>query len=180
MQVSRKLRTASTVMAWLSLAGAALFAVAVPLAFLVPNPMIHFAGLNLGFTVDNITAATPLLYRLAALGVAAIPVGLGLWMAMTLFRLFRAYAAGRVFDATAISLLNRVASLMFGMVLTSKMAEAAQSQILAWAAGGHGLFVSLGITTEWLGYLFVAGVALVIARVMAEAQRLADENAKFV
>ncbi len=182
MQVSRNLRTASTVMAWLSLMSALLMAIAVPLAYLVPNPIIHLggtlAGTAIGFTADNITSATPLVYRVATLAAASIPVGLGIWLLATLFRLFRSYASGQVFDAAAIAHLNRVASLMFWTVLTAKLSEAVQSAILASSAGKFA--VTFGITTAWFGYLFVAGVALVIARVMAEAQRLADENAKFV
>jgi|WetSurMetagenome_2_1015567.scaffolds.fasta_scaffold727689_2 hypothetical protein len=183
MQVSRKLRTASSVMAWLALAGAAVLATTVPLAYLAPFDFLNAGGAKLGFHVSlanglEITTAIPLLYRLGALAAAMVPTGLTLWALLVLFRLFRAYAAGRVFDDAALNGLKQLAGLLFLIVLASKAEELAATYI-----------VSLSQNTRWIGmsvsfddftWLFVAGVAVVIARVMAEAHKLARENETFI
>ncbi len=179
MPTPSKLRTASTVMAWLSLAGAVLLAAAVPLTFLVPNPSLSFgAHGKLAFMDDAVTAAIPLANRALAMMVAAVPTALAVWALVTLFRLFRFYAAGKVFEVAPLKCLNRVTSLSFWFVLTKIVAESVKNYILQSAAG-HGS-ISLSISTSEFGMLFLAGVALVITRVMAEAKRLADENATFI
>jgi hypothetical protein len=179
MQVSRKLRTASTVMAWLSFTGAAVIAIAVPLAFLVPNPLVTLGpGARIGATVDEVTAAIPLIWRAAAMAIALVPIGLAIWALISLFQLFRFYAAGRVFETPALSCLKRVSTLLFMYVLADIPCSMLKSYVLHAAAGQF--WFAYNITGIEFVYLFLAGVVLVIARVMGEAQRLADENAKFV
>lgn len=179
MQVSRKLRTASTVMAWLSFTGAAVLSIAVPLAFLVPNPVVTLGpAAHIGATVDEVTAAIPLMWRAAALMIALVPLGLAVSTLLSLFRLFRFYAAGHVFEASALSCLTRVSTLLFWYVLASIPCAMLTSFVLHASAGQF--WFAYKITGSEFVYLFLAGVVLVIARVMAEAQRLADENAKFV
>jgi len=183
MQVSRKLRTASSVMAWLSLLGAGVLFIAVPLAYLAPVNFLDAGGIKLGIHASfasglEITTAIPFFYRLAALAVAMLPTGLTLWALLVLFRLFRAYAAGQVFDDAALNWLKRLAGLLFLIVLTSKAGEAATTYIVSLSQSRRWFGVSF--TTDDLTWLFVAGVAVVIARVMAEAHKLARENETFI
>lgn len=182
MVISPKLRTASSVMAWLSLAAAMACAITASIGILSPLEF-HHGGLNLvmHFSLPNgsaITQATPLIYRAAVFLAASIPIGLSVWMLLTLSRTFRHFATGRVFDTATLSCINRVASLLVWMVL----AEIPTQPIILFIMGR-------AVGQSWYGYLiagdefpklFSAGVVLVIARVMAEAQRIADENAKFV
>lgn len=186
MQISTKLQRASQVMAWVSLAAAAVLAVSVPLAHLVPDASLavghgtgsDFHGTMIRVAADDITAATPLTYRLWTLAAALVPAGLTIWALVTLFRLFRFYAAGAVFAAAPLACLKRVAALLFWIVLAFAFSNSAKTYILGLAAGKTA--ISFAFSTYELSYLFVAGVAVVITRVMGEACRIADENATFI
>ena len=80
----------------------------------------------------------------------------------------------------ALSSLNRVAALMFWYVLVSFVTQAPVSYLLSlYRPPGH-REISLGFTSHDVTFLFMAGVVLVIARVMGEARRVADENESFV
>jgi hypothetical protein len=180
MQVSAKLRKASRVMAWLSIAGAVLYVAGDLLVFLAPEFCHHLGFIEVHHTGIEITPQIPLVFRAGALFADFIPGALIVWALIELFRLFRLYAAGLVFDTAALSCLNRVASLMFWYVLVSFLAQAPISFLLSWPGPAGNREISLTVTTHDFSVLFVAGVVLVIARVMAAAQQLADENAKFV
>lgn len=179
MAISQKLRSASSVMAWLSLSGAVMLTIAVPLAFLVPNPTVPLGGgLKLGFVADDVTAAIPFAHRTLALAVTAVPIGCIIFALVMLFRLFRLYAAGRVFNQEAIRLLQHITTSLFCAVLAQPVAQSLNTYILHLYLGQKWITINLGIGN--LSCLFLAGVALVISRVMAEAKKLADENANFV
>jgi hypothetical protein len=180
MQISTKLQRASQIMAWMSLTAAVGLALAVPVAYLLPDASValgHGTG-QIRVMADDITAAVPLSYRLWALLAALVPTGLTVWALVTLFRLFRFYAAGAVFEAAPLACLRRVASLLFWIVLAHAFATSAKTYILGLIAGKTA--ISFAFSTYELSYLFVAGVAVVITRVMGEACRIADENATFI
>jgi len=179
---SPKLKTASAVMAWLSLSAALLVAITMTVGILYPVE-IHQHGLHLAIQLVlpnglTVSQATPFVYRIAIFGVALLPTGLTVWMLLSLFRLFRLFSFGRVFDAETLAVVSRVASLLFAMVLAEIMAQPAILDLLGRAVGQ--LQLGYLITGDELPRLFAAGAVVVIARVMAEARRIADENAKFV
>ena len=102
------------------------------------------------------------------------------WALVELYRLFLLYAAGEVFSTGALTSLNRVAALMFWYVLVSFATQAPVSYLLSlYRPPGH-REISLEFTSHDVSLLFMAGVVLVIARVMGEARRVADENESFV
>ena len=182
MAQSPKLKTASAMMAWLSLTVALAIAIAMPIGILYPVDF-HHGGFHLTFQYAlpggfAVSQATPFVYRMAIFGIALLPIGLTVWMLLSLFRLFRLFTQGCVFDAKAQSLIGRVASLLFAMVLAEIVTQPAILYLLGRAVGQ--LRLGYVITGDELPNLFAAGVILVIARVMAEANRIAEENAKFV
>ncbi len=179
MGVSHKLVKASRIMAWLSLLGAIAYVAAEFLVFLAPN-IGRALDIEIHHTGADITMAIPFAYRLAALVVDLIPTALVVWALIELYRLFQHYAKGEVFSRAALGHLNRVAALMFWQVLVSFIAQAPISYLLSlYRPAGH-REISLGLGSNDFAFLFMAGVVLVIARVMAEARRMADENESFV
>lgn len=179
MGVSPKLVKASRIMARLSLLGAIVYAAGECLVFLAPN-IGRALDIEIHHTGADITTAIPFAYRLAALVVDLIPTALVVWALIELYRLFQHYAKGEVFSVAALGNLNRVAALMFWQVLVSFIAGAPVSYILSLYRGAGHREISLGLGSNDLAFLFMAGVVLVIARVMAEARRMADENESFV
>lgn len=183
MAISSKLRSTSTVMAWLSLFGVALLVVFVPVAFLAPMEIVRHDGLVLQIKtmLPNgmaVTTTIPLVWRAFALAVVAIPTALMIGVLIELFRLFKGFAGGKVFDGGVLTHFRRAATFLFWSVIAGIPAQAAIFYAMGQAKG------QFWLGYLWTGfepvYLFAAGVLLVITRVMAEAQRLAEENAKFV
>jgi hypothetical protein len=170
-------------MAWLSLVGVGVLAVAVPISFLAPMEIVRHGGLVLQIKVMlpngmEVTTAIPLLWRAFALAVTAVPTTLMIGVLIELFRLFKGFAGGCVFDGGVLIHFRRAATLLFWSVIAGIPAQAAIFYAMGQAKG------QFWLGYLWTGfepvYLFAAGVLLVISRVMAEAQCLAEENAKFV
>ena len=117
--------------------------------------------------------------RLGA-AVSMLPVALSLYGLWQLWCLFALYALGRVFDADALRRLRRFAWAVFAGALMAPLIRAAMSVVLTLGnpPGRRQLVIGL----SWDDYLVVllAIVLIAIATVMAEAVRLAQENAGFV
>ncbi|HEY2070930.1 MAG TPA: DUF2975 domain-containing protein [Rhizomicrobium sp.] len=179
MTVSPQLVRASKIMACLSLVGAVIAPAVVIGCFLFPSGTraldIHFGHLGAEL-VDSV----PLQYRLAALVFALIPTGIASWGLVVLARLFRCYARGEVFTAVPLKALSQVTAALFWNVLAAFLTQAPISLLLTYYLGHGHREISLSLGSDDVQVLFVAGVTYVIARVMGEARRLADENEGFV
>jgi hypothetical protein len=169
----------SNVMAWLSTLGFVCIPIMVVYAFLEPDhsKWMMFDFDHLG---EHITSSVPLEYRLLALVCTFVPTGFSMWALWSLRQLFLLYAHGSVFSKEALAALNHVAVALFASVIVGFCIQAPTSLALTWPLGAHHREISLSFGSSDVATLFMAGVVLVIARVMAEAQRMADENAKFV
>lgn len=177
--VSRNLAVLSRTMAWLSTAGFVIVPAVLIYIFLEPD-----RSQWLMFDVDHLGASLyatiPVQYRMLALACAMIPAAFNMWALWSLRRLFLLYADGEVFSSGALGALNHVAIALFGGVIASFVAQGPMSLALSWANGPHHREISLGFGSGDVSTLFMAGVVLVVARVMGEARRVADENAAFV
>jgi len=107
-------------------------------------------------------------------------VALGLWSLWQLWCLFGEYGAGRVFGLAAQQRLAGLARGLLVLALWGPLQRMLIGLALTWGnpPGQRMLVLGLG----WHDYLaLVSGaVLLAVATVMAEAARLADENAGFV
>jgi hypothetical protein len=179
MAVSPKLSGISRVMAGLSAIGAAIQPVALTYIFLDPghSKWLMFDVENIG---DALSASTPLTYRLIALACALVPAAFTVWALWSLKRLFLLYAKGEVFTREALRALNHVAFALVGGVIAGFIMRAPLTAALSWPLGHGHRYISLSFGSGDVATLFMAGVVLVIVRVMAQASLLADENAKFV
>jgi hypothetical protein len=166
-------------MAWLSACGFVLLPLCVTYVFLLPDQS-RWLMFNMDHLGAELNMSVPLLYRVAALSCALGAVAFTMWALWSLRRLFLLYAQGSVFSSEALSSLNQVATALFASVVVGFISQAPISFFLTWSRGDHHREISLSFGTGDVSTLFIAGVVLVIARVMAEAQRVADENAKFV
>ena len=167
----------SRLMAWLSTIGIALSPLVDAALYIWPSAR---DGLN--FDVDHmgglLSAAVPLPYRLGALVFSLAAEALTVWALWSLRGLFLRYAKGEVFSPKALRLLDNVAVALFAGVIVGFVMHAPISLILS--LGIHKPQISLDFGSGDAVTLFIAGAVLVIARVMNEAGRIAEENAKFV
>ncbi len=171
--------TLSVTMAWLSACGFVLLPLCLVYLFLLPEQS-HWLMFDMNHLGAELNSSVPLPYRVAALACALVAVAFTMWALWSLRRLFLLYARGSVFSSEALSSLNQVATALFASVVVGFISQAPISFLLTWSRGPHHREISLSFGTGDVTTLFIAGVVLVIARVMAEAQRMADENAKFV
>jgi hypothetical protein len=177
--VPPKLARLSRVMAALSVLGMAALPVLVAVTFLYPDNT-QWLMFNMSHTGETLSAAIPIHDRIEALACEIVPVGLVLWALWSLAQAFARYAGGDVFSAEPLRHLYNVARALFLFVLADFVMQAPVSYLLTyWHGPGH-REISLSFGTDDVARLFVAGAVLVIARVMAEARRVADENAGFV
>ena len=169
----------SRLMAWLSTAGLVIVPAITIYIFADPEKS-RWLMLNIDHLGADITAAVPLRFRMMALACELVSVGCTMWALWSLRRLFLLYAGGEVFSMSALRALNYVAVALFSGVVVNFVMQAPMSFALTYALGHGHRTVSLSFGSGDVATLFMAGVVLVIARVMTEARRLADENAKFV
>jgi hypothetical protein len=176
------LKTASVIMAWLATAAVFVIPTAIFLTFLFP---LEMAPLNLRLNhldggVARLHEHVPIFNRMLGFAIAAIPLAIASWGLLSLRKLFLLYASNEVFSPNAIKCLGAVSAALFWYVLVSFIAEGPITAAMSWwRPPGHRI-ISFDIGLDDLTLLFLAAVTSVITRVMAEAVRLADENAKFV
>ncbi len=177
--VSPKLARLSRVMAVLAMLGIIVVPVIVAAIFLYPGPT-QFLMLNISHVGGKLTEAVPIQYRIDALFCEALPIGLTVWALWSLRQLFSNYADGRVFSAEPLRHLNHVATALFLGVLADSLMEVPVTYLLTVHNPPGHREISLSFGSNDVVWLFIAGTVLVIARVMGEARRVADENAAFV
>ena len=112
--------------------------------------------------------------------VSLLPVGGGLYALRQLWRLFGEYRAGRVFCSPAQQALVRFAWAALGLSLALPLTRALMSVAASLGNPPGERFVTLSLYWHDGLHLLFGVVLLSIAHVMAQARRLADENAGFV
>ncbi|MDE2501108.1 MAG: DUF2975 domain-containing protein [Alphaproteobacteria bacterium] len=169
----------SRMMAGFSTVGVLILPIMVAVTFLFPDRTgwLMFDINHLGAAIST---AVPLPYRIGALICEMVPTAFTLWALWSLRQLFLKYGKGDVFSAAALRYLNNVAVALFASVVVGFAMQAPISFLLTWSLGPGHRNISLSFGSADVATLFMAGVVLVIARVMVEARRVADENAKFV
>jgi hypothetical protein len=175
------IRRGSRVLAWLSLAAA----IAWPLAeagWMLWQPASQLCQ---DLSVESAASGNmPLLLwqRLLLATLAFMPAlaaSLGLW---ALNRCFRLFAAGDFFSVRTIRWLRGCAGWTFCSVALSLVAQPAAAVVLTAhfpeTGGVHHL--TLAFSSGNFQTLLIAGSFWVISGAMAEAGRLAEENAQFI
>lgn len=118
--------------------------------------------------------------RLLLVLVALLPAATGGVALLCLRRCLQQFAHGEFFSSVAIRGLRGFAGYSALSVLLGIIGASAASVILSWGFGPGQRALQLGIGSPQLSALFFAGTVWLIAVVMSEARRLAEENAQFV
>lgn len=170
----------SRTMAGLSALGLVVYPLMVTATFLFPGAATDWMMFHQNLLGTALNENVPLTFRLAALACEAAPTAFVLWALWSLRQLFLRYAAGDVFSNETLRLLHNVAVAIFAQVIVAFVAQGPITLLLTYPLGQGHRFVSLSLGSDDVFSLFMAGVVLVIARVMAVARRMADENESFV
>jgi len=176
--VPENLAGLSRAMAWLSLIGVAVYPLVTAAIFIWPGTTTDWLMLKQDTLGPVLTSKVPLVFRMGALAFEAGSAAFVVWALWSLYRLFLRYAAGDVFSNDALRLLNNIAIALFANVIVSFAVQAPITFLLTYPLAHR--FISLSFGSQDVFALFLAGAVLVIARVMAVARRMADENESFV
>ncbi len=178
---SVRLRSACRVLAVLAVIGAVATVVGMVFQTLhVLGILPKFAGhmLEIRYDIPAAAPGTPLYLSLPAALLELLPELFLLWLFVSLTRLMRFYARGEVFSASAIGQIHAMARALLGRALGTIILTPIARMLLSLAEPHH--FISIGLGNADGARLFEAAVVYVIALVMEEARRVADENARFV
>ena len=118
--------------------------------------------------------------RAGGFAVALIPTAMAVYGLVALYRLFRLYAAGRVFTPGSTRMLRRFALAVFGHALAKPLASTLTVLVFTIDAPPGRRQLAIGFSQAELTALFLGVVFLAIAWVMDEARALAEEHAQIV
>ena len=130
--------------------------------------------------LGNDVTALPPAFRLLAFLVSMIPGAIGIYGLAALRRLFGAYRHGAIFAAGNALCLRTFAFSVVGSVLAKIVTGPALSVIVSWHNPPGTRELAITLRSDDLAALFVGCLFLVVAWIMAEAQRLAEDNAQIV
>jgi hypothetical protein len=109
-----------------------------------------------------------------------LPVGIALLGLHRLWRLFGEYALGRVFSQAALFSLRGFARCVLAMAFVSPLYGAVLSVIVTFDRVPGTRQLNIAASSTDYAMLLIGAVLLAIASVMAEAARVAEDNAGFV
>jgi hypothetical protein len=118
--------------------------------------------------------------RLAAAACAGIPALAASAAMWALWTCLRCFGRGEYFSTATVGALQRFAGWTFVSVVLSVIEQPIASVLLSFGFPPGQRQLVLAVGSPQFGPLLVAGTVWVIAGAMAEARRLADENAQFV
>jgi hypothetical protein len=116
--------------------------------------------------------------RLAA--VTLLPVGWALGALWQLWALFGAYRQGDVFGSRPVGHLRHFGWAMVGLAVAEPLSTALASVAISLDNPPGQRMLAIGLGSHDYALLMCALVFVAVARVMAEAARLAEENAQLV
>lgn len=131
-----------------------------------------------GVTYD--IASLPPVTRALAFLVTMIPGAIGMYGLAALRRLFDAYRQGAIFAAGNALYLRAFAVSVVAGAITKMAIVPVLSVVLSWHNPPGGRALAIAVSSDDIGALFAGLLFLVVAWIMAEAQRLADDNAQIV
>ena len=112
--------------------------------------------------------------------MSLLPLGLTLLALQRLWGLFGEYALGRVFSHRALLCLRGFARSVLALAIVSPVYGAVLSVIATWHNAPGTRQLNINFTSDDYGMLLLGAVLLAISSVMAEAARVAEDNAGFV
>lgn len=176
MDEMKRIRRVSAVMKGVCTAGIAAIPITVAVfwAVVTPETLRAYPGVNY-----DIAALSPLTRMLAFL-VTMIPGAISLYGLLALRRLFDAYRRGAIFAAGNALCLRTFAFSVVAAAFAKMAAVPVMSVVLSWHNPPGARALSIAISSDDIGALFAGLLFLVVAWIMAEAQRLADDHAQIV
>jgi hypothetical protein len=175
-ELRTRLRRMATLVRALILLGALLLLGCTAWVWVVPGDAHSQVKEAAAVDIDQMALHTQVLGGLWTL----LPVGIALLALQRLWRLFGEYAQARVFSQRALLSLRGFARCVLALAFASPIYGAALSVIVTFDRKPGTRELNLQFTSGDYTMLLIGAVLLAIAGVMAEAARVAEDNAGFV
>lgn len=116
----------------------------------------------------------------ASFGAGLVPMLAWLWTLDQMRRLFGCYKTGAVLTNQSARFIQRIGVGCMAVALAQMVLIPIQSLILTYANPVGERAISVGLNSDMLGFLIVAGMMTVIGWAMGEAAAAANENKGFI
>ena len=117
---------------------------------------------------------------LTSVGVGLVPVAIWVWTLDQMRRLFGCYKSGAVLTDRSAHFIQRIGFGLMGVGVAQLIVLPIQSLILTVSNPPGQRAISVGLTSDMLGFLIAAGMMIIIGWAMREASEVAAENKAFV
>jgi hypothetical protein len=158
----------------------AVFAVPLGLALLWMNfqqAAPSMPGINrLPIQFENLTGLTLVMGFLVSL----IPTGVALYGVIRLRRMFTLCSEGKIFTGENVKCVRDFAWSLFGYAVLSPITVGLLSVVLTYDNPPGQRALAISISSNDIQTLFISAIFLVIAWIMVEGRKLADENAQII
>lgn len=172
----KRIRTVSAIMRTVCTICIAAIPASVAVFWALVSPETVKALPGVAYEVAALTAAT----RVLAFLLTMVPGAVAVWGLVALRGLFDAYRRGAVFAPGNALRLRRFAVSVVVAAIAKIAIVPVMSVVLSWHNPPGSRAVSIAFGSDDIGALFVGLLFLVVAWIMAEAQRLAEDNAQIV
>ena len=176
LELQVKLRRLAMAVQILILLGAIGVVATVAWVWIVPGHLHSQVKESAMVDVDRMALHTQVLGGLWTL----LPAGIVLLGLQRLWVLFGEYAFGRVFSQRALLSLRGFARCVLAMAFASPLYGAVLSVIVTFDRAPGTRELNIAATSDDYAMLLIGAVLLAISSVMAEAARVAEDNAGFV
>lgn len=173
-----RIRRIANLMRGMILVGGAVF-VTLTLVMWCSPAWIRFAmsgELGLAATDFTLTPATQVYGALVSL----VPLSVGTFGMVQVWRLFGEYARGDIFTSHASMRLRRLAWSLIGTAVAQVIARTVMGIVLTFNNPSGKKVLVFNVSSNDFSFVLFGVLILGIAWVMVEATRLAQENAEFV
>jgi hypothetical protein len=171
-----RLRRMAMIVRILILVGAVSLVAAIAWIWVVPGHAASQIKAAAGVDVDRMALHTQVIGGLWSL----LPLGIALVGLHRLWVLFGEYALARVFSHRALVNLRGFARCVLATGIVSPLYGALLSVIVTWDRKPGTRELNIQFSSDNYAMLLLGAVLLAIASVMAEAARVAEDNAGFV
>lgn len=173
-----RIRRAGRVMSGLCFA--IIFALPLGLAFIWANLGAlgpeFIAQVSGGVQIETLGVGTLFL----GFAISMIPVSMLIYGLVQLRRLFGLYGAGQIFSRLHAVYLRRFALASILSVFLKILSGSLLSVLLSFNNPPGARHLTVSITSDHLGTVFLGSVLLVIAWIMVEGSKMAEDNAQIV
>ena len=138
-------------------------------------PKFHLAGLGI-YTLSSL----PIGDRLLLSAISVPYLGVLVWAFYRLDKMLRGFLRGEFFERETVGHLRAFAGLLLLAKLLSLAAMHARVAVFAHVLGHHDGRAVINLSSDDMAVLLMCALFFLIARMMEEGRRIAEENKGFV